>query len=204
MRALVLASIAAAAAALVFACSSDPPAQPADPDASFPVREAGPPDPPADAAPDAPDAGARCDGPCAETKIAVTFGAASATLTRAQFGYDAPDDAGVRALHVEAHLGGAPECPTQQSPTPRHTLIVTGTAPTVAPLTTTRASFLDFAGTFSLPPAVSTPNVTGRVASIGSLADGGAALTMELTATFDGGTATGTIAADHCDSLDTP
>lgn len=204
MRAFALASVAVAYVALAFACSSDPPAQPADPDASFPVREAGPPDPPADAAPDVTDAGARCDGPCTETKIVVTFGAASTTLTRAQFGYDAPDDAGVRALHIEAHAGGAPECPTQQSPTPRQTLIVTGTPPTVAPLTTTRVSFLDFAGTFSLPPAVSTPNVTGRLASIGSLADGGAALTMELTATFDGGTATGPIAADHCDSLDSP
>ncbi len=150
------------------------------------------------------DAGSSCDGPCDATRIVVTFGAKSVTLTRAQFGYNAAQDGSPQTLHIEAYAGGSPECPTSSSPTPDQTLILTGVTPTVGPFSSAggvRVSLLDFKDTFGLPvPNVGALDVTGKVTSV--VPGDAGALSAEITATFDGGTLSGTLGAARCTTLD--
>src|SRR5689334_19799232 len=70
------------------------------------------------------DAPGTCDGACRTTALVATFGSKTGTLDRAQLGVDHGDTGDT--LHVEAHHGGDPACPTASSPTPDRTFVLSG------------------------------------------------------------------------------
>jgi len=139
-----------------------------------------------------------CSGDCARTALDARFGATTRRLDRAQHGVDGPG-----RLHLEAHLGGDPACPNDRSPTPRHTLVLRGVRAVAMGEVQTEtmgltASLLDFTGELITSPTARATAV--RVEPRAYVAGQGVALT--LTATFPGGTITGTVFAPHCPSLD--
>lgn len=170
-----------------------------DPDANAPGRGSG-----ADSAA-APDASAPlCEGACQKTALEVDIGGKKRPLDRAQLGTQR-SDAGRAELHVEAHSGGTPECPTQTSPTPTYTLIVSsiprGAAGGKASKSDGVASaFFDFKGDLGLPPLTKATAV-----SITSLVEDPATppawSAFDVTATFAEGAVTGHIYAAYCASL---
>jgi hypothetical protein len=141
--------------------------------------------------------GGACVG-CEGTALTGVFGARRATFDRAQHGR-----AGTDGLHVEAHFGGRPECPTMTSPTPDRTLVLSGVRATGDARAQTfadgvRATLLDFRGVLVSAPLLRATAVTVTPRAI----DRGTRVALDLSATFDGGTITGTIVAPHCPSLD--
>lgn len=161
----------------------------------FCARDPGGP-PPGDAGPGPSLPG--CDGDCARTRIEARFGSTTRSLDRAQHGADGPG-----RLHVEAHLGGDPACPNDRSPTPRHTVVLRGVRAVAMGEAQTEAegvsaSLLDFTGELASSPVVRATAV--RVTPRAFVAGQGVA--FSLTATFPGGTLTGTVFAPHCPSLD--
>lgn len=151
----------------------------------------------ADAAADAP---ASCEGACRATALTARFGGAQGGLERAQYGDDR-DDAGQPTLHVEAHLGGDPACPNEQSPTPQRTLVLSGVRPGAAGEVRTyedgaRASFLDFQGDL-----VSAPIVRATAVKVTFGPSGTDWVAFELEATFPDGSIVGHVYAERCASL---
>src|SRR4051812_28620527 len=69
-------------------------------------------------------ASAACEGTCKTTALVVDIGGKKRTLSRAQFGTQL-GTGGRPELHTESHLGGQVACPSQASPSPDYTLIVT-------------------------------------------------------------------------------
>jgi hypothetical protein len=207
-RALVAVSLACLGAALAVACSSsdDAPATPTPDGSVGAVDGGGPGTPPSDGGggDGATNADAGCDGPCTATNLVLAFGAKTATLTRAQFGYEPPEDGAVQKVHIEAHAGGSPECPTAASPTPDQTLLVIGVPGAVGPFSSAdgvRVVLFDFKDSLGMPtPNVNALDVTGKVTSV-TPGDAGV-VSAEITATFDGGTLSGTLRAERCTTLD--
>ncbi|MDP3504962.1 MAG: hypothetical protein Q8S33_31785 [Myxococcales bacterium] len=143
-------------------------------------------------------ADAGCTGPCATTDLVARFGTRVASFDRAQHGVELDG-----RLHVEAHAGGDPACPTMTSPTPLRTLVISG----LRPLTDggvlsfadgLRVSLLDFSGAVTSAPLERAldARATARWIEPGTL------VSFQLTATFDGGTLSGGFSAPHCTSLD--
>jgi len=144
------------------------------------------------------DAPAGCQGACAQTALQASFGSARGAFDRAQHGDD-----GTSLLHVEAHFGGDPACPSASSPTPRRTLVLTGVRATadVAPQTEAdgvRAALFDFGGELVSAPLVRATSV--RVVPRAWMRGG--YVSLEVSATFPGGTVTGGLFASYCASLD--
>jgi hypothetical protein len=194
--------IAACAVLLLAACSSNEPngvGYVAPSDASTPGVDSGP---------DATDAGTDvsapgCVGACKTTSLVVDIGGTKRPLDRAQFGTQ-QGDAGAQ-LHVEAHAGGSPECPSQTSPTPTYTLIVSSIPRGAAGGSASKSdgvasAFFDFKGDLGLPPLTKATAV-----SITSLVEDSANppawSAFDVTATFPEGTVTGHIYAEYCASL---
>ena len=122
------------------------------------------------------------------TSLTVTLNGVVRTLARAQFGTNSDG-----TLHVESHLGGDAACPTESSPSPMYTLIVTG-----LPGPTVTSTFLDFQGdVLSGAPLTKSTSVT-----VTSVQTDATSTSFDVTATFTEGTATGHIFAAHCTSLD--
>jgi hypothetical protein len=141
------------------------------------------------------DAGT-CSGSCATTMLTATFGMNSGPFDRAQHGVEPSGN-----IYVEAHFGGSPMCPTMTSPTPDRTLVIANILPTMAEQTYAsgvRATLLDFRSTFTttLPLRATDLRITPRFVSPG------AAVSYTFTATFAGGTISGSFFAPHCASLD--
>ncbi len=145
-----------------------------------------------------------CEGPCKVTTGVASFGGKEISFDRAQFGLDG--DAGSR-FRVEAHVGGDPACPTQDSPTPDQTLIVAG-IPRGAPgkaLTKAdgvTATLIDFKGGLlaSAKPASATDlllTVTAQDPAASPQWVG-----FELQATFPTGAVKAYFYAVRCASLD--
>lgn len=142
------------------------------------------------------DAG--CTGSCATTDLVARFGTRTATFDRAQHGVELDG-----RLHVEAHAGGDPACPTMTSPTPLRTLVISGLRPltdggVISFADGLRVSLLDFSGAVTSAPLERAidARATARWAEPGTL------VSFQLTATFDGGTLSGGFSAPHCASLD--
>jgi hypothetical protein len=129
----------------------------------------------ADAAP------ASCTGACTTMALAADFGGQKRALVRAQFGTQA-GDAGVE-LHLEAHAGGDAACPTQSSPSPDYTLVLTGVPRGAAGRTLTQATQLSVT-------VVAEDSATPA-----------AWVALDVTATFSQGTIAGHVYAGYCASL---
>jgi hypothetical protein len=156
-----------------------------------------PPDAGTSADASAPRDGGACEG-CDITALTAVFGARTAGFDRAQHGR-----AGTDGVHVEAHFGGRPECPSMTSPTPDRTLVLSGVRASadLRPQTYAdgvRATLLDFRGVLVSAPLLRATAVTVTPRAI----DRGSRVTLDLSATFEGGTLRGTIVAPHCPSLD--
>lgn len=149
-----------------------------------------------------------CSGECATLTAEVTSRAVTIALERAFFGITdaSASDSGEAELHLEAFRGGAEGCPEEESPTPAQTLIVTNIQRPSTGATYTRndglaVTLIDFEGLLvddGLVASALTATVTIEyfdedVASIvvDALLDGG-------------GSATGRLYAERCDSLDFP
>jgi hypothetical protein len=120
-------------------------------------------------------------------------------------------------IHVEAHEGGDAGCPTQTSPSPKHTLVLSGLP---APLPSAAlsesdgltASLLDFDGALlELTPVTQatavavTPTASSVCTScVGQGPDPSGFVAFDLLATFPEGTVAGHLYATHCESLDAP
>jgi len=144
------------------------------------------------------------DSGSTETSLVATFDGKSKTLTRAQYG-TTKTDAGKTIIHLEAHEGGDPACPTQSSPTPDRTLVVEnvldpadhstqGTADGV------RAALFDFEGSL-----LGGTDVLAKATSVKLELDGPAApeFGMKVTMVFpQGGKLEGHLYATHCASMD--
>jgi ABC-type amino acid transport substrate-binding protein len=104
-------------------------------------------------------------------------------------------------LHVEAHYGAAPGCPTMTSPTPDRTVVIAGLrASFAAPQTYAdgvRVSLLDFKGTLTKEPILRATEVV--VSAPATRPD---VVSFYLDATIPGGKIQGTVTATHCASLD--
>lgn len=152
------------------------------------------------------DAGTACDDACRATALTATFGAKSGGLERAQHGVD-HGDAG-ETLHVEAHHGGDPACPTASSPTPDRTFVLSGvpSAATAGASFTqadgVTAAFLDFKGDV-LPdvPLTKATKVTVKVVAA-DRASPPAWIALDVDATFAEGNVKGHAYAERCASLD--
>jgi hypothetical protein len=134
------------------------------------------------------------------TTLTMSVGNKTGPFTRAQHGLE---PAG--GLYVEAHFGGAPACPTQTSPTPDRTLIISGLQPltdggVMTEADGVRVTLLDFTGALTTLPALKATTVRATAREMNP----GVRVAFALEATFDGGTLTGTFSAEHCTSLDGP
>jgi len=144
-----------------------------------------------------------CEGACKATSVVADFGGKQRTLVRAQFGTQA-GDAGTE-LHTESHLGGAAPCPTQQSPTPEYTLIVSA-IPKVAPGAKlsdndgVTGAFFDFKGDLGLPPLTKAVSVNLTNVIIDS-ATPPAWVAFDVKAGFREGNVDGHVYATFCSSL---
>lgn len=133
----------------------------------------------------------------ATISLTARFGTRTGAFDRAQHGVEGTD-----GIYIEAHYGGSPACPSMTSPTPQRTFILSGVRAGVSAVQTeasgVTASLLDFGGDLVSAPLVraSTVRVTPR-----SL-DRGTSVSLDVTATFAGGTIEGSFVAPHCASLD--
>ncbi len=144
------------------------------------------------------DAGvAGCTGDCATTELQAVFRDGSGDFTRAQHGVVAATG----NIRVEAHFGGDPACPEEQSPSPDRTMIVTGITTAMRTQTDAdgvRATLLDFRGDLTSTPVLRAiaVSVTPRFVQPGT------AVSYEIEANFPQGTISGGLYAEHCTSLD--
>jgi hypothetical protein len=159
----------------------------------------------ADASADAP-AGA-CQGACKTTALVADFGGKKRTLVRAQFGTQ-QGDAGAE-LHTESHLGGSAACPSQSSPSPDYTLIVTsvprgvGAGTKLSDRDGITSAFFDFKGDLGLAaPSGITKALSVNVTVVGEdPATPPAWVALDVIVAFTEGEVRGHLYADYCDSL---
>lgn len=169
-----------------------------------PLDDAGP-DVPADVGTDAPmdaqsDAGfgMSCEGACTTTRLEARFGDAMELFDVAYFGLNTDG-----TLHVEVYGGAAEGCPEMDSPSPDRTLILgVLPEPTDRNDVTLTASLLDFEGTLTDAPFLSTPTARVRPASALLTPLAMAFIRVDFDASFEGGEVDGAIYATYCSSLD--
>lgn len=157
-----------------------------------------------------------CAGACATTALTATLGGTTEPFTKGYFGLTSPAQAGGSEweIYIEVSDGGDGLCPTEQAPIPDRLFIaskipVPGANP--APLSAT-VNIVDFKGTLlpNTPTTAATENTVTWVAadpcvacSEGSVPDRvDRFVAIDVSATFQAGTAMGHIYATHCDSLD--
>lgn len=133
-------------------------------------------------------------------------------LDRAQFGLTKLPEG--HEIYVEAHFGGDPACPTQGSPSPARTAIITGllaedpVGKTIDFDSHARANLLDFAGDITTEPilkgvAVTLTSLPSNPCLDCAAGDPARFVAFEVDATLsDGTTIQGTVRAAHCGSLD--
>lgn len=145
--------------------------------------------------------------PTGKTSVDVEINAVTHTLDRAQFGTET-DDAGKPRVHIEAHLGGSPECPSSDPDAaagaqPQYTLVVSN-VPRGNPGETfskagdgVTAAYFDFVGDqLDVKPLTQATAVTVTIVSTSATT-----FELDVEATFPEGTAKGRIAAELCQSL---
>jgi hypothetical protein len=144
-----------------------------------------------------------CEDACSQTLLTLVFGNDQASIDRAQFGFNLPDN-GSQTLHVEAHFGGDPACPSPSSPTPDRTVIFANVPlPTdVTPIEGTPVTLLDFEGSLSPNPFDKATQVTLTPVAARMTPLDAAFVAFEVEVVFPGGTMTGHVYAVHCESMD--
>lgn len=156
-----------------------------------------------DAAVDAPTE-EPCDGDCLKTTVEADIGGKKAPLDRAQYGTDGTGAA--QTLYIEAHAGGDTACPTENSPSPDRTLVLTGipigavgTKLTEADGVT--ASYLDYVG--DQLPDKPTTKATAVEATLVEIDSGTppAWVAVDVKATFAEGTVQGHVFASYCQTM---
>lgn len=141
---------------------------------------------------DASDAAIPPDAGTYVFSFSLTLAGKKVTFDRGQFGTD------TGALYLELYDGGDPACPSQNSPTPKHTLIVSGLEKSGA--SSPKVTLLDFVGDVITTPK---PSRAASAATATMHASADNHIELDLTATFDAdGSGVGQIVADHCTSLD--
>jgi hypothetical protein len=147
-----------------------------------------------------------CVGACKTTALVADFGGKKRTLVRAQFGTQ-PGDAGAE-LHTESHLGGSAACPSQQSPSPDYTLIVTSVPRGAAGRKLSdrdgiTSAFFDFKSDLGLAaPSGITKALSVSVTVVGEdSATPPAWVALDVVAAFTEGEVRGHLYAEYCDSL---
>ena len=136
-----------------------------------------------------------------ETSVDVTLATVARALVRAQFGRS-KSDAG-DTLYIEAHEGGDPACPTETSPTPKRTLIMSNVPIAAVGSVFTKQdgiaiTLLDFTGDqLGTKPATTATALTVTIVSIAA----DTSVEPEGEATLLEGTATGHVYATYCASL---
>jgi len=193
--------IAAFAACSSASTSPSPTTDAAAPGADASTTDAAP--SPADAAPP-PDAAPTCSGACRTTTLEGRYGAKTAAFSRAQHGWDKKGGA-VTGVTVEAHFGGAVECPKQASPTPDRTLIVSGIPVGSAGRVLTlgdglAVTLLDFKEALTSKPLDKATSAKLTVVAIEG--DPPENVVFDLEATFEEGTIRGHAFAEHCTTMD--
>lgn len=147
------------------------------------------------------------------TQLAIVKDGTSFPLDRAQFGLTKLADGSYEG-YVEAHFGGDAACPSESSPSPERTVIITGFPAEAAPGTSTdrdagaRLNLLDFKGDVTTAPILKTTTITlvslaSNPCPTCSAGDPARSLAFTVAATFeDGSTIAGDVVASHCGSLD--
>ncbi len=149
-----------------------------------------------------------CEGACKTTKLTVAYQGRTESLTRGQFGF-AKGDASSALLHLEAHDGGSPACPTASSPTTARTLVIEDLPqPTASkPLggaDGVRAAFFDFEGTLlpNTPLAKATTIELRPTAMVRDDAGALRAFAFDVSMTFPQGmTLEGHLYAEYCATM---
>jgi hypothetical protein len=145
--------------------------------------------------------------PTGKTSVDAEINGVTQTLTRAQFGTE-NDDAGKPRVHVEAHLGGAPECPSSDPDAaagaqPQYTLVVSNIPKGNAGESFTKAgngvtaAYFDFVG----DQLDTKPLTQATAVKVTIVATSSATFELDVEATFPEGTAKGRISAEYCQSL---
>ena len=142
------------------------------------------------------------------TGLTVTFDGKSEPLTRAQFGF-VKGDGGALLLHLEAHDGGSPACPTSASPTTDRTLVfedlpIPKDGTVIDGSAGVRAAFFDFKGTL-LPSTPLAKATSVKLTPKAAISEGGALskVAFDVALTFpSGGTLSGHLFAEHCATMD--
>jgi hypothetical protein len=144
-----------------------------------------------------------CEDACTQTLLTLVFGNDEASIDRAQFGFNPPDN-GEQTLHVEAHFGGDPACPSPSSPTPDRTVIFANLpVPTDStPIVGIPVTLLDFDGSLSPNPFDKATQVTLTPVAARMAPPEAAFVAFEVDVVFPGGTTVGHVYASHCDSMD--
>jgi hypothetical protein len=147
-----------------------------------------------------------CDGACKTTSLVADFGGKKRTLVRAQFGTQ-QGDAGAE-LHTESHLGGAAACPSQSSPTPDYTLIVSAiprgqSGIKLSDRDGVTSAFFDFKSDLGLAsPSGITKAVSVNITVVAEdTASPPAWVAVDVSAMFREGEVTGHMYAEYCASL---
>ncbi len=143
-----------------------------------------------------------CDTTCKTLTVSANFNGNALAFDRGQFGTQTVD--GGTGYHVEVHAGGDPACPTQNSPTPERSFVVTSIPHLAAGQSATeadgvRAAYLDFAGDGSAPLVKST-QIKVTVTAIDSAAKP-TWIAFDVDAKFPTGSVTGHVYATYCESL---
>jgi len=148
----------------------------------------------------------------AEMNLSIVKNDVAYPLERAQFGLTKITEG--HEIYVEAHFGGDPACPTESSPSPDRTLIITGllaedpSGTVVTEATHARANLLDFEGAITTEPILKGTTVTLTSLESNACPDCAAGdpsrfVGFVIDATLSDGTkVTGTVRATHCGSLD--
>jgi hypothetical protein len=160
-----------------------------------------------------PEFGTPCDQACQVVDAILTVGSEERRIERAFYGISESPDAEFE-LYIEAYRGGAQGCPTDQSPMPEQTLVLSG-IPIPPPGEIggvdsdagLRVNLLDFEGLVAQPvlPAESAA-LTWNSVSICSECneqDDSGFLSFEIEAEFGAdGSLSGQLYATHCVTLD--
>ena len=162
-----------------------------------------------------------CEGECAQQTLRASFGETVAPFGRAYYGLSAPQTttSGEWELFIEAMDGGVAGCPTQDSPPPARTLIVSKLRiPTSTQVLTSAqdelsSTLLDYEGSLledSVFESASTVRVEPVAIKVCVECVGKAApsheegfVALDVAVGFaGGGEVSGRLYATHCDSMD--
>lgn len=157
------------------------------------------------------------EDPCAACEalaVSLDFDLLSTDFEQAFFGLETEDQVNW-SLYAELYRGGADGCPSQESPTPDYTLIISNWPLEAIELSEEdglSATLLDFSGDllggqlFVKAEQISLRRVDACASCVNwptpEAADGH--VVVELNARFPGGSVNGLLRASHCDSLDWP